>query len=670
MAEMDSISAARLDAEEAAKDERQEVAFEDGFSMKSVIGAIFVGFVMVPGAMYLGLVAGQGLGPAAQWVTIVLFAEIARRSFLPLKKQEIFILYYVAGGLGTGVLASIGVAGGPFGNLIFWQYFVQSPQAAHIAKEVPTWYVPAKGSAALTHRTFMHAAWTTPIILLVINEVLGRLNGLGLGYALFRITSDVERLPFPMAPVAASGATALAEAGSKEESWRWQLFSIGNMIGLVFGVVYVFIPIFTGLILSKPLMLIPIPFVDLMANTEHVLPSALTGITGNIGAVMIGFVLPFWSVVGMFASSVVCQIGLNPILYHHGFFPTWSPGMSTIPSQIATSIDFWMSIGIGTGLAVGVIGLMSVARTLMVTRGTNRSFAASIPRGRGDYPIAVAIGMWLFATAAYIIICKRLVPGFPILLTMFYGLIWTPLNSYVSARMFGLTGQGVSFPLFQQATIMKSGYTQADIWFAPLPLGDLGMMSQFFREVELTGTKITSIIKAEIMMFFIILVTSFVFWSFFWKTSPIPAPQFPYAQKFWPMEATMRGIWLTANKTGADNFILKALKCWLIDHRSVPLVEIGAGIGFGSYFVLAITRAPMLLFYGLMGGIGSLPHVTIPMFAGAMLGRYYFARRFGAMKWTMYAPVLLAGFSCGMGLTAMSGVALALIAKSVSYLPF
>ena len=36
----------------------------------------------------------------------------------------------------------------------------------------------------------------------------------------------------------------------------------------------------------------------------------------------------------------------------------------------------------------------------------------------------------------------------------------------------------------------------------------------------------------------------------------------------------------------------------------------------------------------------------------------------------MYTPVLLAGFACGTGLIAMASIALALIAKSVNYLPF
>ena len=89
-----------------------ETQFEEGFSMKTVVGAIFVGFIMLPGALYLGLMAGQGLGPAAEWVTIVLFAEIMRRSFLPMKRQEIYILYYVAASL-TGLAADRGISGGP-----------------------------------------------------------------------------------------------------------------------------------------------------------------------------------------------------------------------------------------------------------------------------------------------------------------------------------------------------------------------------------------------------------------------------------------------------------------------------------------------------------------------------------------------------------------------------
>ena len=37
----------------------------DGFSMRTVVGALFVALVMMPGAIYMGLVAGQSLGAAA-----------------------------------------------------------------------------------------------------------------------------------------------------------------------------------------------------------------------------------------------------------------------------------------------------------------------------------------------------------------------------------------------------------------------------------------------------------------------------------------------------------------------------------------------------------------------------------------------------------------------------
>ena len=59
-----------------ADDVLESGPFVDGFSRRTVLGALFVAVVMMPGAIYLGLVAGQTLGPAAEWVTIILFAEL------------------------------------------------------------------------------------------------------------------------------------------------------------------------------------------------------------------------------------------------------------------------------------------------------------------------------------------------------------------------------------------------------------------------------------------------------------------------------------------------------------------------------------------------------------------------------------------------------------------
>ena len=39
--------------------------FEDGFTTKTILGVLFVAFVMIPGNIYLGLMVGGNLGAAA-----------------------------------------------------------------------------------------------------------------------------------------------------------------------------------------------------------------------------------------------------------------------------------------------------------------------------------------------------------------------------------------------------------------------------------------------------------------------------------------------------------------------------------------------------------------------------------------------------------------------------
>ena len=60
--------------------------FREGFTSTSVIGVLFVAFIMIPGNMYLSLMVGGSLGAAAEWVTIILFAEITKRSFTTLSR--------------------------------------------------------------------------------------------------------------------------------------------------------------------------------------------------------------------------------------------------------------------------------------------------------------------------------------------------------------------------------------------------------------------------------------------------------------------------------------------------------------------------------------------------------------------------------------------------------
>ena len=637
--------------------EYQQQEFQDGFTLRTMIGAVFVGFVMMPGTIYLGLVAGAGLGPAAQWVTIILFTEMARRSFTTLKRQEVYILYYMA--------AALAMTGGPIGGMIWNQYLIQSPQAIGfgVADQIPDWIVPSRHSEAITGRNLLHAAWYVPVMLTTFLWIMGRATSLTTGYMLFRITSDVEKLSFPLAPIAAEGATALAETTSKQETWRWNVFSVGAAMGLVFGGIYVGIPGFTSVVLSEPLQIIPIPFVDLTKSVHPILPAALAGVSLDLGALIFGMVLPFSMVAGLFVAAVGSAFVANPILYKMGMLPHWKPGSSLIPSKLAVDFDFWMSVGIGASLCVAFIGLYKVFQAMRNRQPGDEVSLLNPPKGRGDIRLRWCILVYVIASVSSILLCRVLLKQdtFPMTMLLAYALVITPAISYVSARMIGLTGSPVAFPFLREGSIILSGYRGVDIWFAPLPLADYGATTQMFRELTLTRTKFTSLLKVELFMLPICLVCSLLFWAFFWHIESIPSATYPFTAKMWPLQATYQCLFMTAT-TDSNSWLLQSIR--------IPYILAGLGGGFALLALTTVLGLPALFFYGMIGGLGAIPNAAIPMFLGAVIGRRVFEKRYGVDTWRRYTPVLAAGYACGVGLIGMLAVAFAMVAKSVSSLPF
>ncbi len=119
--------------------------FESGFTAKTIVGVLFIAFIMTPGQMYLSLVTGIGIGEAAQWVTVILFLEIAKRSFTTLRRQEIFLLTYVASQL------IVRAETGTFLQLIWRQYFVGSQEAVRFGLQ-----------QKLVDLKFMEYGWFSP----------------------------------------------------------------------------------------------------------------------------------------------------------------------------------------------------------------------------------------------------------------------------------------------------------------------------------------------------------------------------------------------------------------------------------------------------------------------------------------------------------------------------
>lgn len=639
--------------------------FEDGFGIKAMIGAVFVGLIMTPAGMYMQLVTGQVVGSAAQWVTVILFLEVARRSFTVLNRAEIYVLYYMAGAAMAGI--------GPGQGLLWSQFIVQSNEMRGfgLAEKIPEWVAP-QSPDVLGLRSFFHPAWYVPIGLMILGQTLARVDNFGLAYVMYRLTSDVEKLPFPLAPVGAQGIMALADASGGRETWRWRVFSFGGMLGMVWAALYFAPPAITSAILGKSIQIFPIPFYDATKHTENFLPAVPFIISFDIGLVIAGMVLPFWAMVGSFVGLIVTLI-LNPILHHAGVLDEWALGAGAIRTINANRLDFYFSFGLGLLAAIAIIGFFQVGRSLMnAKRGGGMDWSALLkpPKSRGDFPLWVALALYIGSTVVTIITAYLLLDhahrnglGSPftktlLIVFLFYGFIYTPLISYVSARMEGLIGQSVQIPFVREATFIFTGYQGAAIWFVPFPMHNYGAQTLLFRKTELTGTSFRSIIKAEFVLLPIAIVSAIVYSHFIWRIAPVPSEVFPYAERFWELQAYNAGLIMSSTMpAGESGAFAEAFK--------PELLVIGLVVAVAVYAGLSAFGLPILLVYGVVRGLDqSTPDYILPQFVGALLGRFYFRKRFGK-DWPRYIIVFFAGFGAGFGLVSMLSLGIVFMSKAV-----
>jgi hypothetical protein len=640
--------------------------YHDGFGWGTVLMALFVGLVMAPSQLYMVLVAGVGMGPAAKWVTVILYVEIARRAFKKLKRPEIFILFYMC----SAMMATGGR------GLLWRQFLVQSVELRKLGiSDIPGWFAPSDPDV-LNQRNFFMADWTLPLILMCVGMFIGKLDHFGLGYLMYRLTSDVEELPFPMAPVGAMGMTALADASDQRETWRWRTFSIGGAIGIAFGFVYFAVPNITSAIFSEPIRPIPLPFVDLTNYTEGALPAMPVMISFNLGFLITGMVMPFWAMVGSFIGLLVTLVA-NPVLYHTGVLGGWDEGLGAIRTIQSNTMDFYFSFGLGLALAVAIIGFVHLYKSfrekrremgaLGKTGGVQWHKLFAPPPGRGDIPVWVGLLIYFISTCTYIGLTYWLVnymsgplkgDKFPLWILLGYGFVYTPIISYVSSRMEGIIGRQVAIPYVREATFILSGYKGSAIWFAPIPFHNYAGQVVQFRTAELTGTRFRSMIKADVLILPILIVGTILFSQFIWSIGTVPSEMFPYANKFWELQAFQQGLLMSATspEVGSTAF----------ENAFKPeVLTIGFGLALGVYAMLAHFGLPVFLVYGVVRGLDqTMPHAVIPMFIGALLGRFVFRKMFGE-KWPKYRIVFLAGFTAGVGLIAMFSLGFVLMSKSV-----
>jgi hypothetical protein len=636
----------------------------DGFGWKAVVGAVFVGLVMLPASMYMGLaLGGESIGDAAKWVTVILFLEMAKRARTALKPAEIFILFAMVGTL----------VGSPMQSFFWKQFLVQSEAARGfgLSESFPAWFAPSD-PAVLDQRSFFMWEWLVPILLLLLGQVVHRIDSLILGYGLFRVASDVEKLPFPMAPMAAAGVLALSENQSGKEGWRWRCFSIGTAFGLVFSLLVAGIPVLSIAIgMNEPLKLLPFPWLDTSTQTETFLPATPTGLSFDMGNFFLGMALPFFGVLGAFIALVATAIA-NPLLFKLHVLHSWKPGMSTIDTLFQNSVDFYLSFGIGLGLAVAAIGIWQSLATLRrkPATGFDAVAAAAVPvrlAGRGDLRTWVVVATYVASSLLYIVLCAWLLNwdfrGSNLLwVLLFFAFVYTPLVSYVTARLEGLAGQALDIPYIREAAFIFSGYKGIEIWLLPVPMGNYGYDVVNYRVAELVGCSFRSIWKLSLLSVPLVFVLSLFYAQFIWSLGPIPGPQYPYAQQVWELSARNQCLVFSSTVTGFSPF-MEAIR--------PGVIAAGGLIGLATYAGLAAFGLPVLLLYGVVKGLGgSMPQFLVTQFAGALFGRYVMARRFGDQRWREYATVLFAGYACGAGLMMMFATGIRFLAAAVFQLTF
>ena len=351
-------------------------------------------------------------------------------------------------------------------------------------------------------------------------------------------------------------------------------------------------------------------------------------------------------------------------------------GISAIRRTLeSNTLDFYFSFGLGLTASIALIGIWHVIAS---SRRRRRETGDSVdwkklfepPLGRGDFSIWIAMGIYVFSTVTAIVTAFLLLRNANLhglggalsntllLVLVFYGFIYTPIVSYVSARMEGIVGQSVQVPFVREATFILSGYKGAAIWFAPFPAYNYGAQTLYFRQTELTGTKITSMIKAEAFIFPVALIATLGFSQLIWKIAPVPSSAFPWADKWWEIVAFRQGVIYSSTLPGGEYGPF---------HQAFHATYIFAGLGLAllAYGGLSYFAMPIFLVYGVIRGLDqSTPATIVPQFAGALIGRYYFAKKFGE-NWRRYIVVFFAGYSCGVGLIMMFSLGLVFMSKSV-----
>jgi len=498
-------------------------------------------------------------------------------------------------------------------------------------------------------RTFFHSDWVLPIAISVaVYFIGGLLVNLSIGFMIFQMYVIEEKLEWPTMAIAADACITLSEGRDK----RVGVFSMGSLAGLLHGFVAYFLPFVFGF------SLIPVPWIDLNSTIEKIFPGASLGIATDLTVLATGWILPFNVAVSMFIGSFSTWFIGNNMLVNAGLFRDWTEGLSLQTVWQRSVLSFWLQPQIGMAIPVALMPLILNPTILIRTFRGLSGRSASLKR-RGLPSMKLIAPMYISGCAAMFAV-NALLTEFPPLYVALITFGWNFILTMVSARALAETGTTIGIPHATALFYTFSGYKGVDVWFAPMDtyFGGGTNWCSHFKLADLTQTKITSFVKADILGSVLAWIASFIFMQIFWSIASIPSTLYRAVDIFWPTNVIQKGMWVSGQ---------------LITETSVtPLLgSMAIGVILGvvprlSFIPIISQINPISIVAGMMAPIPG----SVTLLIGALLGKFVFERKFGTESWKKSKVSLAAGVFLGESIMITLGVALMMIPKALWTTPY
>ncbi|MEM1582934.1 MAG: hypothetical protein QXK89_10585 [Candidatus Bathyarchaeia archaeon] len=635
--------------------------FQSGLTFRSILAIIFGIAVLLPTLLYINLVSGTIMAGVVPYITALLFSEILRFIGKPLSAPELYVIWTLI--LTSGFM--------PFLDLIYRHYFVSSPiiqsfrtlEGSPLPQVIPVWWAPPYGSSAYLVRTFFHQDWVLPILIMIVFFLLWIVQEVALAQICAVMYIEVEKLPFPFAPMSAEMIKALTE----RDSAKIHAFVITIVIGAIYGfIAYGFPLIFQG-IFGIYIWLIPIPWIDLTSGfwgIEKIFPGALFGLSTDILTYALGFLPPIHVVTYMFIGSMACWVFGNwyTLNFLSTLFPEWakewSRGSSFSLVYQRSFMRVWVAPFFIFTLLTAIISLVK-GRQYMIKTFQNLLKFLEKAKIIGYLPLPILLALYLLGTGISVLLFHYLVPNFPIWVALVVSVGGSFLNATISSRAVGETGYSITVPYLWHGAIILSGYKGIEPWLIS-PVFSTGQAASWVNAIKvgyLTGAKPSTFFKAYLLATALSFIFSFIYVSFFWTISPIPSSLYRAVEIYWPVNVVNSCMWISGQ--------IFAFRPQVLINSSIIFLLIFA---FGEIFS-RITKIPFSLI-SLVTGFTMLPPVSIALFVGGLLGRILMEKHFGRERWATLKPIIVTGIAVGEGISVGVCSALVMIIKSAWILPW